>query len=348
MKYLAIDTYATRAFRNASLCAIHNKKEHGMHYAKHIAPTKIDICFPPFVGFDGIVTHTKDPDRFDLILQYVLKHGVPIVAWDMPADSYRERFIRDLKHIYPEGYRIAVVVYVTTTFGHTFYGRRKTVYIYKKDKVFNLTPPTLGKVTFPWDCIKDLRHREVEANTDPAGNKYLDTYYVLRADEMKILRYLRTGEDYSSIKKIFLSDRLQSIQYFDYTWPHRLSWTAFVPRNFDEYACKLIHPKQNRPLALREIYAMLGLSESEMDLYPDLIGLGGTTIPQAGDWIIKNMDLYLANAWKPEQDISADYDRKMDGKWTTKPADPTEIKYYDLLRYANEEYDPYDYPGFHK
>lgn len=302
-------------------------------------PTQVDVAF----------ANAERWTEFQSAGKYILAHNLPIGVIDMRCGLYLqyETILRDFsEYAFGFGYRVAYVYYSTLAFDTGFEETRLAYFIYKKDKNFNLSAPTLK--TMLRSCY-DFFGQSI----------YSDVKYILREEERydKNCCYELTYDEKLCISRVFhggtlkgrltqrgfaafpgsCRDYLEDVKaddnYLDFrrpNWGMKLSFSDYL--KFQH-----LHPEYHRLLTVGEMMSVTDWSRVPVGKYP-IEQMSAGTPAIIGEWLALQVVHYLNDKWG-KKDYEIEYDPKQQ-KFTGGNANPMRPrKTIDLSKFFNRVFD---------
>lgn len=294
-------------------------------------------------------------DIWDLC-EFGVRAGLDLIAFESVQQCYtvgRELLdlLRDVIFI-PNHYRIAHLFVNTAAEGNAQKRRRYFFVAYRNDRNFNVMIPDLPEYR---TTVGDVLNRPEFQNQPVREGKLnlktaeydANTYSALNDKTKKVIPYLREGEGF----KTFAQQRpeeLKKVSKFYYEkWIHRTSnlpfslhaptrvrWNGHCP-TIASTSRNLIHPREDRPLTVGEIAAMMGWPKNFIPTGPNPVAqIGKGVVPATGKWFAEQVKLFLENFWGDE-DFESKYNHRTQqwvGDIFTKTNGPVE-KVFRLTNY---------------
>ena len=286
------------------------------------------------------------------LCKYGIAIGARCIVWESVQQAYsvgRSLLDRLRDEIFvPAGYRIAHLHLNAASFGNSQNRRRYFFVGYQRGRNFNIVAPVLKdrRITTD-DILHPLEWRPTRAARlySRAADYDGDCFENITPDEWAVLPILRPGEDLHGLARSRYDELAKASPRFAETWDLRSSHLPFsmhgVRRLRGDGPCptlhgscaRYIHPRLDRPLTVLELATLMGW-EGAIPAGHDPCGqIAKGVVPVIGEWLARQVDMYLRNVWKGD-DWSSSYDAR-EGQWVGERhlVEPVE-KTCNLTRYV--------------
>lgn len=302
----------------------------------------VSFCFgnPRCTSFSsysaGAGSHARGPfaeptqDIWDLC-KFGLSVKLDVIAFESVQQCYtvgRELLdvLRDSLFV-PGGYRIAHLFVNTAAEGNAQKRRRYFFVAYRNDRNFNVMIPNLPKYrTTVGDVLSrpEFQDRPVhEGKLNLKAAEYdADTYNRISNNAKIVIPYLQEGEGFTTFAKR-RPEELKKVSRHHYEkWvnrtsglpfslhsPSRVKWDGHCP-TIASTSRNLIHPREDRPLTVGEIAALMGWPKGFTPVGWNPVGqIGKGVVPATAQWFAEQVKLYLENFWGDE-DFESTYNHR--------------------------------------
>lgn len=320
---------------------------------------KADFCYgnPRCTGFSTITAGYGDDchgpwskqcqDIHDLCNYAVGKYDA--IIWESVQQAYSTGrplldYLRD-EIFKPKHYRIAHVLLNAASFGNCQQRKRYFFVAYRNDRNFNIEPPLIdARMSCVYDHIWNMRNRPTNERHLFGHEEYdEDSYTRLTPDEKKCVPLLPNGfclnrfaqwsyEDLPEHLKMLWSMRTSPMP-FSMHCIYRINWLRPSP-TIHSSASRFIHPTLDRPLTVGEITKIMGWPRIPVGSKP-IAQIAKGVVPDAGEWLAKQVQYYLDGAWGKE-DYESTYDHRI-GEWVGRDTTGEIEKTFNLTSYTGWE-----------
>lgn len=225
----------------------------------------------------------------------------------------------------PRHYRIAHLFVNTAAEDCPQYRKRYFFVAYRDDRPFNVYRPNLELYA---TTVGDVLSKPIYANAAPHPDKIHrrtnvsydhDSHMSLCDDDRAVLKFLGEGQSFNSLGEVDPEELLNASKKHYNTWrlrtshlpfslhcPVRLKWSGYCP-TITSASGVLIHPKQDRPLTVGEIAAMMCWPEGFIPRGADPVAqIGKGVVPNTGEWLARQIKAYFNHDWGND-DFEASY-----------------------------------------
>lgn len=293
-------------------------------------------------------------DIWDLV-EFGIRANLDLISFESVQQCYtvgRELLRILVEKLHANGYRIVHLFVNTAAEGNAQKRKRYFFVAYRDDRNFNVMIPDLPEYrTTVGDVLSrpEFQNRPVHAGKlNLRTAEYdADTYTILNEKTKVMIPHLREGEGFGTLAK-HRPEELKKISKYHYDkWIHRTSglpfslhsptrvrWDGHCPV-IASTSCNLVHPREDRPLTVGEIAALMGWPKNFIPIGRKPIAqIGKGVVPATGTWFAEQIKLYLENYWGDE-DFESNFNHHT-GQWVgdtfTKTNKPVE-KVFRLTNY---------------
>lgn len=225
----------------------------------------------------------------------------------------------------PKYYRVAHLLVNTAAEGCAQLRKRYFFVAYRDNLKFNVYRPALAdRATTVGDVLLRFAHRTPQPGK--IAGRYstdytIDTHAALGPDEQAVIPLLREGQTFNCLGQDEEALRKASPKLYR-TWmlrtsglpfslhcPMRLCWDKHSPV-ISSTSGAFIHPRQDRPLTVGEIAALMGWPEGFIPRGLEPVAqIGKGVVPATGAWLAEQVRACIDGDWG-EDDFESSYDHR--------------------------------------
>lgn len=323
--------------------------------------TGCKVCFgnPRCTGFSTITSGydgtchgpwAKQTQDIHDLCEYAIKANMDVVCWESVQQAYSVgRPLLDYlsQEVFaPRHYRIAHIMLSAASCGGFQHRKRYFFIAYRDCYKFNIEPPGIPEhPPTVFDAIWHHKDRECRPfklkNTDYDPDCYLD----LTPGEWETVPRLPNGWNLNMMGRLAFK-LLNPKQQITYKWRNsnmpfsmhgifRLQWLVPFP-TIHSSAGRWIHPWHHRPVTIRELCSAMGWDFFPVGKNP-VAQIAKGVVPDAGEWIARQIKHCLENVWGNDDWESSYCDRTQ--TWQGRNTINEQEKFFDLTRYVNARAD---------
>lgn len=282
-------------------------------------------------------------------------NGADLIIWESVQHAYtvgRPLLDRLRDEVFaPKGYRICHMFLNAASFGNAQHRKRYFFVAYRGHGPFNILPPQmLERHTTVGDVLSKVNHPGHPTNLCRKDVEYDEySYQRPQGETGNVIPYLLEGECLNRIGKNRPEVLKKASAKLFETWEdrsspmpfsmhclQRLRWDGHCP-TMSSSCGQFVHPRENRPLTVGELAALMGWPDDITPLGPKpMFQIAKGICPEVGVWLGLQCRLYLDDYWKDGEDWESSYDRTS-GEWYGGDATGKTEKTFHMNEYAPEK-----------